>query len=133
MPHSPFGIAGSTVRKVPAEATVSGLCDNPRFPGRSIMNISRVLMGIISMLVISAGLLNSQTTTHPDRQICITIDDLPAGAADSMSAATITDLTSKIVTTLRDQKVPAVGFVNEKKLYKWGEVDERSNELQSRV
>ncbi len=93
------------------------------------MKISRVMTGIISMLLISAGLLNSQTTTHPDRQICITVDDLPAGAADSMSAATITDLTSKIVATLRDQKVPAVGFVNEKKLYHWGEVDQRINAL----
>ncbi|HZR30935.1 MAG TPA: polysaccharide deacetylase family protein [Terriglobales bacterium] len=93
------------------------------------MKISRVLTGIISMLLISAGWLNSQNTAHADRQVCITVDDLPAGAADSMSAATITDLTSKIVATLRDQKVPAVGFVNEKKLYHWGEVDQRINAL----
>ncbi len=61
----------------------------------------------------------------PDRQVAITIDDLPAGSANSMDAATITDMTTKLLTTLRDEKVPAVGFVNEKKLYKLGEVDER--------
>jgi peptidoglycan/xylan/chitin deacetylase (PgdA/CDA1 family) len=64
-----------------------------------------------------------------DREVAITIDDLPAGSADSMSAATISAMTSKLLGTLRDQKVPAVGFVNEKKLYKFGEVDERIRAL----
>ncbi|MGA8153451.1 MAG: polysaccharide deacetylase family protein [Terriglobales bacterium] len=66
---------------------------------------------------------------QPDRQVAITIDDLPAGAAYSMSAATITDMTSRLVAILREQKIPAVGFVNEKKLYKFGEVDERIKAL----
>jgi len=57
--------------------------------------------------------------------VAITIDDLPAGAANSMSAAAITEMTAKLLTVLREQKVPAVGFVNERKLYKWSEVDER--------
>ena len=34
-------------------------------------------------------------------------------------------MTTKLLTTLRDQRVPAVGFVNEKKLYRTGEVDAR--------
>src|SRR6202011_277138 len=53
-----------------------------------------------------------------------------AGSANSLSAATITEMTAKLLGTLRDQKVPAVGFVNEKKLYKTGEVDERIKALQ---
>jgi peptidoglycan-N-acetylglucosamine deacetylase len=65
----------------------------------------------------------------PDRQVAITIDDLPAGAAYSMSAATITSMTSRLLAILREQKIPAVGFVNEKKLYKFGEVDERIKAL----
>jgi peptidoglycan-N-acetylglucosamine deacetylase len=65
----------------------------------------------------------------PDRQVAITIDDLPAGAANVMSAADITQMTTKLLTTLRDQKVPAVGFVNEKKLFTQGEVDERIKAL----
>jgi peptidoglycan/xylan/chitin deacetylase (PgdA/CDA1 family) len=35
-----------------------------------------------------------------------------------------------LLATLRHQKIPAVGFVNERKLYKWGEVDERIHALQ---
>ena len=66
----------------------------------------------------------------PDRQIAITIDDLPAGAAQSMSAAAITEMTTRLLATLREQKVAAVGFVNERKLYyNWGEVDERIKAL----
>ena len=62
----------------------------------------------------------------PERRIAITIDDLPAGAANVMSAAQITAMTKQLLGTLREQKIPVVGFVNERKLYfKWGEVDER--------
>jgi len=67
--------------------------------------------------------------TAPHRTIAITIDDLPAGAADFMAGVELKDMTAKLLTTLRDQKVPAVGFVNEKKLYKLGEVDDRINAL----
>jgi peptidoglycan-N-acetylglucosamine deacetylase len=73
---------------------------------------------------------SSRAASPPDRQVAITIDDLPAGAANSMPAATISKLTAKLLGTLRAQKVPVVGFVNEKKLYKWGEVDERIQALQ---
>ena len=66
----------------------------------------------------------------PQRQVAITIDDLPAGAATLMTGKEITEMTSKLLGTLQQQKIPAVGFVNEKKLYKWGEVDERIRALQ---
>jgi len=65
----------------------------------------------------------------PERQVAITIDDLPAASANSMNAAMITDMTRKLLATLREQKVPVVGFVNEKKLFKFGEVDERIKAL----
>jgi peptidoglycan/xylan/chitin deacetylase (PgdA/CDA1 family) len=71
----------------------------------------------------------SGAAAPPDRQVAVTIDDLPAGAASSMSAESITQMTSKLLAALREQKIPAVGFVNEKKLYKWGEVDERVKAL----
>ena len=72
----------------------------------------------------------SQTAPKPDRQVAVTIDDLPAGMADRLPAADITAMTAKLLATLRDQKIPVVGFVNEKKLYKAGEVDERIKALQ---
>ena len=74
--------------------------------------------------------LSLAQATKPDRQVAVTIDDLPAGMADRLPATEITAMTAKLLGTLRDQKVPVVGFVNEKKLYKTGEVDERIKALQ---
>jgi len=65
----------------------------------------------------------------PPRSIAITIDDLPAGTANLMTGAEIVEMTTKLLGTLKDQKVPAVGFVNEQKLYKPGEVDDRIKAL----
>jgi len=67
--------------------------------------------------------------TNPTRYVAITIDDLPAGSANSMTGSEIVEMTTKLLGTLRDQKVPAIGFVNEQKLYKFGEVDDRIKAL----
>ncbi len=68
--------------------------------------------------------LNAQSA-KPDRQVAVTIDDLPGGMADKLPASQLTAMTTKLLGTLHDQKIPVVGFVNERKLYKPGEVDER--------
>src|SRR5712672_3625093 len=86
------------------------------------------LIAVTALYVFATPLPVRAADGKPDRQVAITIDDLPA-ASNVMPAATITQMTTKLLTTLRDQKVPAVGFVNEKKLYKSGEVDERIKAL----
>jgi peptidoglycan/xylan/chitin deacetylase (PgdA/CDA1 family) len=63
-----------------------------------------------------------------DRQVAVTVDDLPA-ASPLLSTAEISELTKKLLAALREQGVPAVGFVNEKRLYKFGEVDQRIQAL----
>jgi peptidoglycan/xylan/chitin deacetylase (PgdA/CDA1 family) len=85
---------------------------------------------IILSLCCSSAVVSAAQAAKPDRQVSITIDDLPSGMADRLPAADITALTAKLLGTLRDQKIPVVGFVNEKKLYKPGEVDERIKALQ---
>ena len=87
------------------------------------------LLFVLCALSLMASPIASGASEKPDRQVAITIDDLPAGAANVMSAADITAMTTKLLTTLRDQKIPAVGFVNEKKLFQPGEVDERIKSL----
>jgi peptidoglycan/xylan/chitin deacetylase (PgdA/CDA1 family) len=82
------------------------------------------------MLVVAIALPSWAQTAKPDRQVAITIDDLPAGMADRLPASEITAMTAKLLGTLRDQKIPVVGFVNERKLFKPGEVDERIKALQ---
>src|ERR1700750_2181540 len=92
------------------------------------MKFSRLLLSLCSLWLLGTSLA-AQSQPKLDRQVAITIDDLPAGAAGFMTADEITSMTTKLLTTLRDQKVPAVGFVNEKKLYKTGEVDARIGAL----
>jgi peptidoglycan/xylan/chitin deacetylase (PgdA/CDA1 family) len=89
--------------------------------------VSIIALGLVCILLTSA---KAQAPQKRDRQVAVTIDDLPAGMADRLPASEITALTTKLLGTLRDQKIPVVGFVNEKKLYKPGEVDERIKVLQ---
>lgn len=90
-----------------------------------------ILLAALFVIFLSSNSAMAQSPQKPDRQVAVTIDDLPAGMADRLAAAEITAMTTKLLGTLRDQKVPVVGFVNEKKLYKPGEVDERIKVLQT--
>lgn len=83
----------------------------------------------VSLLLLFAVAPPLHSQASPQRAIAITIDDLPAGGSNSMTGAEIKDMTAKLLGTLRDQKVPAVGFVNEQKLYRLGEVDDRISAL----
>jgi peptidoglycan/xylan/chitin deacetylase (PgdA/CDA1 family) len=65
----------------------------------------------------------------PPPSVAITVDDLPAGNANSMTATDILEMTTKLVGTLHQQNIPVVAFVNEQKLYKLGEVDDRIKSL----
>jgi peptidoglycan/xylan/chitin deacetylase (PgdA/CDA1 family) len=96
---------------------------------RSMKRLPTFLAVLCNICAVSFSAV-AQTPQKPDRQVAVTIDDLPAGMADRLPAADITAMTAKLLGTLRDQKIPVVGFVNEKKLYKTGEVDERIKALQ---
>lgn len=93
------------------------------------MNLLRVqwisLCGLA--LVLSRPPIFAQSPVQ--RSVAITIDDLPAASANSMTGAEIDEMTVKLLSTLREQKIPAVGFVNERKLYKDGEFDARIKAL----
>src|SRR5713226_6964811 len=100
-------------------------------PGGRTVSMKPLLTFLFAVFAfgLASKTANPQTATPPDRQIAITIDDLPAGTANSMSAAAITEMTAKLLATLRQLQIPVVGFVNEGKLYKLGEVDERIKAL----
>ena len=93
------------------------------------MRKARPMSVLILILCAGFGSTTLKAADGPNRQVAITIDDLPAGAANSMTASAIAEMTAKLLGTLRDQNVPAVGFVNERKLYKVGEVDARIGAL----
>jgi peptidoglycan-N-acetylglucosamine deacetylase len=89
--------------------------------------IARCRFTLLLLMVAAALPLCAQKA--PQREIALTIDDLPAASANSMTGSEIIDMTTKLLGTLRDQKIPVVGFVNERQLYKFGEVDDRIKAL----
>ncbi len=61
------------------------------------------------------------------RSVAITFDDLPATHGDY---ETMSDTTKRLLQSITSNKAPAVGFVNEQKLYRPGEMDKRVTLLQ---
>jgi len=57
---------------------------------------------------------------QPGRKVAITFDDLPATHADF---ETMRYVTTKLLGSIKANNVPAIGFVNENKLYVKGELD----------
>ena len=64
------------------------------------------------------------------KQIAITIDDLPM-AMNSSDLKLMQSMTAKLLGVLKQQNVPAIGFVNESQLYVTGETDARIAVLRS--
>lgn len=70
------------------------------------------------------------TAPLPPRKVAITFDDLPAFSSDALNGTQIVEQNERLLATLQREKIPAIGFVNAAKLYKWGQVDERIKALQ---
>jgi peptidoglycan/xylan/chitin deacetylase (PgdA/CDA1 family) len=59
------------------------------------------------------------------REVAVTFDDLPAWG----DLEKVTDITRKLLRSITDNKIPAVGFVNESQLFVRGETDARISML----
>jgi peptidoglycan/xylan/chitin deacetylase (PgdA/CDA1 family) len=73
----------------------------------------------------------SSISAEPQRQIAITFDDLPS--APTYDVGEMKALTTKLLKILKQNKVPAVGFVNEGKLRQRGETRFEPNEVEARA
>lgn len=77
----------------------------------------RRLLGLLLLLPRLAA------AAAPQPAVAFTFDDLPYAAVVSDDDATLGSMTAHLVQRLRAAQVPAVGFVNEGKLYRDGEPD----------
>ena len=59
------------------------------------------------------------------REIAITFDDLPASYGDN-DLKRLTYVTRQLLMKIKSNNVPAIGFVNERKLHRHGELNERT-------
>jgi peptidoglycan/xylan/chitin deacetylase (PgdA/CDA1 family) len=74
-------------------------------------------VGLLLLAVEARPLL--QTPTPPQRTVAVTFDDLPATQSGVVAndVAGLEALTRKLLTAVRSHGIPAVGFVNEGKLF----------------
>jgi peptidoglycan-N-acetylglucosamine deacetylase len=86
----------------------------------------RLARFLLSALLLAA--LAAQSPAQTVRQVAVTFDDLPApqGELEDMRR-----ITTRLLESVRRNKVPAVGFVNERKLYRRGETDARTELLRA--
>ncbi|HKT46601.1 MAG TPA: hypothetical protein VJP87_03680, partial [Candidatus Acidoferrales bacterium] len=80
------------------------------------MKAAIALASLALVLWISAVTRASAPAAQPNRRVALTIDDLPAAAAQVMSGAEILEMTKQLVAKLKENNAPAVGFVNEREL-----------------
>ncbi len=82
----------------------------------------------LALFFIHLNLFAQSSAQDTGRQVVITIDDLPVVSLQRDMASQQL-ITRKILTTLKNFKVPAIGFVNEQKLYTDGQLDEQKAQL----
>lgn len=80
----------------------------------------RLAMFLLLAFISSAPAQNASPTPL---EIAVTFDDLPAVEGE---LANIQRLTKKLLAAIRTSQVPAIGFVNEGKLFVYGEIDPRT-------
>lgn len=84
------------------------------------------------MPAVIAALLAAATDTMaqvPVRQMSITFDDLPVAATTDLDLQRRRDVTLQIVRALVARSIPAIGFVNEQKLYSDGKLNQAEVDL----
>ncbi|MCC9138830.1 polysaccharide deacetylase family protein [Pontibacter silvestris] len=84
--------------------------------------------GCYVLFLIALFLFAFNYSSYSQKQIAITFDDLPA-ALPRVSLKHTVELNKKLLSSLKKQEVPAIGFVNESMVDVYGEADERTDIL----
>jgi peptidoglycan/xylan/chitin deacetylase (PgdA/CDA1 family) len=71
----------------------------------------------VAASVLAASVLATAHARAAERVVAVTFDDLPAVAAVANDLASLRQLTQRLLESVRKHGVPAVGFVNEGKLF----------------
>jgi peptidoglycan/xylan/chitin deacetylase (PgdA/CDA1 family) len=97
---------------------------------RRILNafLSTALLAALLASALGARASAQGTAAATGRQVAVTFDDLPTpyGELEDMRR-----ITTRLLESVKRNNVPAVGFVNERKLYRRGEMDARTDLLRA--
>ena len=78
-----------------------------------MQNPPQLVLAAVAALALAAG-------PSGPRSVAVTFDDLPCVPAEGATAERQLEINRRIVATLTERKIPAVGFVNEVRLYEGG-------------
>jgi peptidoglycan/xylan/chitin deacetylase (PgdA/CDA1 family) len=84
-----------------------------------------LLASALAAQVVAQGSANAPTVK---REVAVTFDDLPAPYGDLEE---MRGITARLLESVTRNKVPAIGFVNEGRLYRRGEMDARTELLRA--
>jgi peptidoglycan/xylan/chitin deacetylase (PgdA/CDA1 family) len=96
-----------------------------------MQNSGRLLISLLALTAWLPAAAVSPQTRAPERAVAVTFDDLPAPPAGVVAndPASLKELTRKLLNAVRQYRIPAIGFVNEEKLFvdraRRGDVDGR--------
>jgi peptidoglycan/xylan/chitin deacetylase (PgdA/CDA1 family) len=77
----------------------------------------RLLLALTALAAVSLTPATSTPAQRSPREMAVTIDDLPTVSAVRQPPDAAARLTTELLSALRRHQVPAIGFVNEGKLY----------------
>ena len=80
-------------------------------------------------IVLAFIFFSSLSALSQSKEICITLDDLPAVSYDFKDIEFQQSLVNKLIRTFKAYQIPAIGFVNERKLYKNGKLRDEKVDL----
>lgn len=83
--------------------------------------MKKVILLVIWFFVLAGSLQGRPSQTK--RMVAVTIDDLPVNSKLYPQAEAQKEITQRLLKGLTENAIPAIGFVNEKKLYKKGKID----------
>ncbi|HEV7891682.1 MAG TPA: polysaccharide deacetylase family protein [Pyrinomonadaceae bacterium] len=95
-----------------------------------LRKISHTLLASAMLAFVFAAQACAQEQAAVKRQVAVTFDDLPAPPYMEQ-LEDMRSVTSRLLASLKRHGVPVVGFVNERKLYRRGEVDARTELLRA--
>ncbi len=78
------------------------------------------MRSIIQKLALTALLVQLTTSVFAQKKVCITVDDLPVVGYGMNTAEDWRSVTQKLIDNFKEKGIPAIGYVNESKLYKSG-------------
>ncbi len=76
------------------------------------------MRSIIQKLALTALLVQLTTSVFAQKKVCITVDDLPVVGYGMNTAEDWRSVTQKLIDNFKEKGIPAIGYVNESKLYK---------------